>query len=215
MHKERIVDIAERVNKRNTKLWFMMNENSRAPLHRDQFVKEHGGMFYQNEKGEWIWRTEFALKNGYWLRKRDTGEKVFFENMSEFCRKHDLSIVKICEIMNGKRKSYKGWEPLEIRPVKDGPGSHKNIGENPDTKKKYEVVYQSAIFKNWLTNEIVLVTNIPDFANRISGDFKELYNLAQGKKKFYKEWTLASSSEMPPSVKKKKEASKKDSKKES
>jgi hypothetical protein len=215
MHKERIVDIAERVNKKNTKLWFMMNENSRAALHRDQFVKENGGMFYNNDKGEWLWRTEFSLKNGYWLMRQDTGEKVFFENMSEFCRKHDLSIVKICEIMNGKRKSYKGWIPVEIRPVKENSGAPKNIGENPETKKKYEVFYQTAIFKNWLTNEIVLVTNIPDFAKKINGDFKELYNLAQGKKKFYKEWTLATSTEMPPSVAKPKTPVKKVSKKES
>jgi len=211
MHRERIVDIAERVNKRNTKLWFMMNENSRSSLHREQFVKANGGMFYQNDRGEWLWRSEFLVKNGYWLMRQDTGEKVFFENMSEFCRKHDLSIVKICEIMNGKRKSYKGWVPVEVRPVKDGPGSHKNIGENPDNKPKYEVVYQTAIFKNWLTNEIVLVTNIPDFAKKIDGDFKELYNLAQGKKKFYKEWTLATSTEAPPAVTKvKKKVSKKE-----
>jgi len=210
MHRERIVEIEERVNKRNTKLWFMMNENSRSALHREQFVKDNGGMFYQNDRGEWLWRTEFALKNGYWLQRQDTGEKVFFENMSEFCRKHDLSIVKICEILNGKRKSYKGWIPVEIRPVKDGPGQYKNIGENPENKKKYEVVYQSAIFKNWLTNEIVLVTNIPEFANKIKGDPKELYNLAQGKKKFYKEWTLATSTEMPPVAKKAKGDSKKE-----
>lgn len=203
MHKERIVDLEERVNRRNTKLWFMMNENSRSNTHREQFVKDNGGMFYQNDRGEWLWKNDYVVKNGYWLKRKDTGEKVFFENMSEFCRKNDLSIVKICEIMNGKRKSYKGWEPVELRAVKEGPGSHKNIGTNPANNKKYEVITETAIFKNWLTNEIVLVTNIPEFAKKINGQRKELYQVAKGKKKSYKEWTLASSSNPPESLKKK------------
>lgn len=210
MHRERIVDLEERVNRRNTKLWFMMNENSRSHLHREQFVKDNGGLFYQNDRGEWMWKNDYVVKNGYWLKRKDTGEKVFFENMSEFCRKNDLSIVKICEIMNGKRKSYKGWEPVEIRPVKDGPGSHKNVGSNPANNKKYEIVTQTAIFKNWLTNEIVLVNNIPEFAKRINGQKKELYLVAQGKKKSYKEWTLATAS-VPPANLTKNNPSKKES----
>jgi hypothetical protein len=204
MHRERIVDIGERVNKRNTKLWFMMNENSRSALHREQFVQNNGGLFYKNDRGEWMWKNDYIVKNGYWLMRQETGEKVFFENMSEFCRKNDLSIVKICEIMNGKRKSYKGWVPVEVRPVKDGVGSHKNVGENPDLKPKYEIVTQTAIFKNWATNEIVLVTNIPEFAEKIKGQQKELYLVAQGKKKFYKDWTLATSTTPPPNLVKKK-----------
>lgn len=203
MHRERIVDLEERVNRRNTKLWFMMNENSRSNLHREQFVKDNGGMFYQNDRGDWMWKNDYVVKNGYWLKRRDTGEKVFFENMSEFCRKNDLSIVKICEIMNGKRKSYKGWEPVELRAVKEGPGSHKNIGTNPAHNKKYEIVTQTAIFKNWLTNEIVLVNNIPEFAKKINGQRKELYQVAQGKKKSYKEWTLATASSPPAGLNKK------------
>lgn len=210
MHRERIVDLEERVNRRNTKLWFMMNENSRSHLHREKFVQDNGGMFYKNDRGEWMWKNDYVVKNGYWLKRKDTGEKVFFENMSEFCRKNDLSIVKICEIMNGKRKSYKGWEPVEIRAVKDGPGSHKNIGTNPANNKKYEVVTQTAIFKNWVTNEIVLVNNIPEFAQKINGQKKELYLVAQGKKKSYKEWTLATSS-TPPANLLKKNPSKKES----
>ena len=197
MHRERIVDIETRVNKRNTKLWFMMNENSRASMHREHFVQQNGGMFYQNERGDWLWRNEFVVKNGYWLRKRETGEKVFFDNMSEFCRKHDLSIVKICEIMNGKRKSYKGWEPIEVRDVKEGPGAHKNIGENPIHKKDYEVVTKTAIFKNWKTNEIILVTNISEFCKKINGSSKDVYAVANGNKHSYREWTLATASKPP------------------
>jgi hypothetical protein len=203
MHRERIVDIEERVNRRNTKLWFMMNENSRSHLHREKFVQDNGGMFYQNDKGEWLWRNDYIVKNGYWLKRKDTGEKVFFESMSEFCKKHDLSIVKICEIMNGKRKSYKGWEPVEIRPVKETPGASRSIGENPANKKKYEIVTQTAIFKNWETNEIVLVTNIPEFAKKINGQKKELYMVAKGQKKSYKEWTLATCSTPPATMNKK------------
>lgn len=205
MYKERIIDLEERVNRRNTKLWFMMNENSRAAFHRDNFVKENGGMFYQNPKGEWLWKNDYLVKNGYWLKRKDTGEKVFFENMSEFCRQNDLSIVKICEIMNGKRKSYKGWEPVEVRAVKDGPGGRKNVGEDPSKKKKHQIINQTAIFKNWQTNEIVLVTNIPDFAKTLGADKKEIYKLANGKRKSYKYWTLAASSDPPAILLKKKD----------
>ena len=147
-------------NSRGSRLWTQMNDNSKAPKLRDLFVRKHGGFFIQ-DGNYWKWKSPIEEKNGYWLKRVDTGEKVFFENMSELCRKNDLSIVKICEIMNGKRKSYKGWEPVELRAVKEGPGSHKNIGTNPDNNKKYEVITETAIFKNWITNEIVLVTNIP------------------------------------------------------
>lgn len=208
MHRERIVHLEERVNKRNTKLWFMMNENSRASLHREQFVQENGGMFYKNDRGEWLWKNDYIVKNGYWLRKKDTGEKIFFENMSEFCRANDLSIVKICEILNGKRKSYKGWEPVEVRPVKDGPGGHKKIGENPDDKKKYEIVTKTAIFKNWKTNEIILVTNLSEFSKKINGSAKDIYLVADGKKHSFREWTLATATKPPTAL------AKKDSKKE-
>jgi hypothetical protein len=210
MYRTRIVEIEERVNKKNTKLWFMMNENSRAALHRQQFVTENGGLFYQNDRGDWMWKNDFIVKNGYWLRKRETGKEVFFENMSEFCRLHDLSIVKICEVMNGKRKSYKDWEAVEVRPVKDGPGGKKNVGENPENRPKFETVTQTAIFKNWKTNEIVLVTNIPQFAAKINGQEKELYQVARGQKKFYKEWTLATST-TPPACMLPKKAPKKES----
>jgi hypothetical protein len=112
--------------------------------------------------------------------------------------------------MNGKRKSYKDWEAVEVRPVKDGPGGKKNVGENPENRPKFETVTQTAIFKNWKTNEIVLVTNIPQFAAKINGQEKELYQVARGQKKFYKEWTLATST-TPPTCMLPKKAPKKES----
>ena len=122
------------VNTKGTKLWIKMNDNSKAQKNRNLFVQQHGGFFIK-EGSYWKWKCEEDKLNGYWLKKVDTEEKVFFENMSEFGRNNGLTAVKICELLNGKRKTYKGWTAVEIREVKDGEGSYKK--EKNQRKKRY------------------------------------------------------------------------------
>lgn len=176
----------DEVNRPNSKTWLMMNDNSKAAFFRQKFVEKHGGSFYRHGR-QWKWRSPITEKNGYWLKRVDTGEKVFFENMSEFGRNNGLSAVKICELLNGKRKTYKGWTANEIREVKDSIGP--KIKEKKPPKKKV-VSYNGATFQNIITKEILYVENIAQYATANNMCKSNLYKVAVGKAKSYKNLKL-------------------------
>ena len=178
--------LEETVNTRGTKLWTQMNDNSKAPKHRAVFVQQHGGFFVQ-ENRYWVWKTPVQEQNGYWLKKVDTGEKVFFSNMSQFAKENGLTSVKICELLNGKRKTYKGWTAVEIRPIKETEGA--NVKAKEPTKKKVPITL-SAIFVDITTNERINVQNISEFAKNNNLDYANLRKLAIGKAKTYKNLKL-------------------------
>ena len=178
--------LEEIVNRRGTKLWTQMNDNSKSERNRNRFVEENGG-FFLREGRYWVWKTEVQAKNGYWLKRVDNEEKVFFSNMTEFGLQHGLTPVKICELLNGKRKTYKGWTAVELRDVKEGEG--RNIREKEEPKKK-EAITKCATFVNTKTNEILNITNISQFAKENNIDSNALYKVARGKLKSYKNLRL-------------------------
>ena len=174
--------IYDEVNRKNSQLWIRMNDNSRAFVARENFVKEHGGFFEKRGKN-WYWVSPAKEKNGYRLKNIHTNEIVFFESMKEFGDKHGLTSVKICELLNGKRKTYKGWTANELREVKEGTGQHlkEKEPEAPIVK-----VYNGATFKNMNTNEVFYVENISEFAKINNINSGNLYKVAKGKMKSYK-----------------------------
>lgn len=174
--------LKDKVNKKNSKLWTKMNDNSKAAKHRAAFVAEHGGFFEQGPGG-WIWHTTVEENNGYWLININTNEKVFFSNMKEFGEKHGLSSVKICELLNGKRKTYKGWTAVELREVHDSVG---RIEKQKEEEPKKIAVTKSVTFVDSTTGQIILVPNINQFAKENNIDSNALYKLARGKIKSYK-----------------------------
>jgi hypothetical protein len=176
----------DEVNRRGSKIWIMMNDNSRANSSRQSFIERHGGSFYREGK-EWKWRSPVKEKNGYWLKRVDTGEKVFFDNMSEFGRINGLSAVKICELLNGKRKTYKGWTASELREVKQSIGPNLKQKEAPKPKVK---VYNGATFQNIVTKEIFYIDNISEYAKQHGMESSNLYKVAIGKAKSYKNLKL-------------------------
>lgn len=174
------------VNKRGSKLWTMMNDNSKAERNRNNFVNENGGHFFK-EGRYWVWKTEIHMQNGYWLKNVANGEKVFFTSMTEFGNQHGLTPVKICELLNGKRKTYKGWTASELRDVKSEVGRTEKLQEEKPVK---EAITKSAVFINKETNEIVNVTNIGKFSKDNNLDPKSMYKVARGKMKSYKNWKI-------------------------
>lgn len=174
--------LKDKVNKKNSKLWTKMNDNSKAAKHRAAFVTEHGGFFEQGAGG-WIWHTPVEENNGYWLININTNEKVFFSNMKEFGEKHGLTSVKICELLNGKRKTYKGWTAVELREVHDSVG---RIEKQKEEEPKKIAVTKSVTFVDSTTGQIILVPNINQFAKENNIDSNALYKLARGKIKSYK-----------------------------
>lgn len=178
--------LEEQVNTRGTKLWTQMNDNSKATKFRAMFVQKNGGFFVQ-EGNYWIWKTPVDESNGYWLKRVDTGEKVFFSNMTEFAKQQGMTSVKICELLNGKRKTYKGWTAVEIRPVKQTEGA--NVKQKKPKKKKVKIT-NSAIFVDTTTNEVITVPNISEFAKNNNLDYANLRKVAIGKAKTYKHLKL-------------------------
>ena len=146
--------LEEQVNTRGTKLWTQMNDNSKAAKFRTLFVQNNGGFFVQ-EGNYWVWKTPVDESNGYWLKRVDTGEKVFFSNMTEFAKQQGMTSVKICELLNGKRKTYKGWTAVEIRAVKQTEGA--NVKQKKPKKKKVKIT-NSAIFP---VEILPLTTKVP------------------------------------------------------
>ena len=179
-YKEKTLE--EMVNQRGSKLWIMMNDNSKASRNRAEFIANNGGFFTQHKTG-WVWTTPVTEKNGYWLKRVDTGEKTFFENMSEFAKKNGMTAVKVCELLNGKRKTYKGWTAVEIREVKDSVGSFEK--EKEPEKPKVMVTKQYTLIDT-TTNQLLHIDNLSQFAKKTNLDYGNLKKLVNGKVKTYK-----------------------------
>ena len=94
------------------------------------------------------------------MKRVDTGEKTFFENMTEFGKQQGMSAVKICELLNGKRKTYKGWTAVELRAVKETVGSFENVKEK---EKPKVITYNGETFQNIITKEIFYIENIAEY----------------------------------------------------
>lgn len=182
MEYQELRTIETAVNTRGSKLWIRMNDNSKAAKNRQAFLNQHGGFFKQDGR-YYKWVCPQDEKNGYWLKNVNTGEKVFFENMSDWGKQHGLLPVKICELLNGKRKTYKGWAALEVRDVKDGVGSF--VSEKKPEPVKIAIKKQ-VTFQHRETKQIFYVEDIPKFSKENGYVAKELYKVARGALKSYK-----------------------------
>jgi hypothetical protein len=186
MNYQELKTIEDMINTRGSKLWIQMNDNSKAAKKRALFVQQHGGFFILEGK-YWKWKSPIEEKNGYWLKRVDTGEKVFFENMSEFAKTQGMTAVKICELLNGKRKTYKGWTAVELRPVQETQGS---IPKQKKPKKQKIPIKMGAVFVDMTTKQIFNVPSIADFAKENKLDYANLRKVALGKAKSYKNLKL-------------------------
>jgi hypothetical protein len=107
--------------------------------------------------------------------------------MAEFGRQHGLTSVKICELLNGKRKTYKGWTASEVRAVKETTGQHIKAKE---PKKKKIMVPKIVTLQNTDTHEVIVVTNLKQFAKQHGIFPANLYKLVNGKAKSVKNFKL-------------------------
>jgi hypothetical protein len=177
--------LEEMVNTRGTKLWTQMNDNSKSIKARNQFVQDHGG-FFRREGRYWKWITDVATKNGYWLKRVETEEKVFFSNMGEFATANGMTSSKICELLNGTRKTYKGWTAVEIRPIMEvGP----RVKLKEPVRKKV-IKTKSTILVDMTTNQVIPVTNLKEFARNNNLSYGGIKSLVNGKIKTHKNFKL-------------------------
>jgi len=98
----------ENVNKRNTRTWVKVNEDSHSNFHRNNFCKSYGGEF--NKTGKYFqWEAlEKAPERRILIFERE-GEVFEVENVLEFCRNHQLTKSALYEVVSGKRKHHKNF----------------------------------------------------------------------------------------------------------
>jgi hypothetical protein len=104
------------INIKNTREWVKANETASSHKYRSAFVEKYGGRFIKtglawkwDEKPEETEQTPTKL----WMFTNSTGASFLVQNFMEFCRIHDLSKSAMYELMNGKRKSHKGFIKVE------------------------------------------------------------------------------------------------------
>ena len=98
----------ENVNKRNTRTWVKVNEDSRANLHRNNFCKRYGGEF--NKTGRvFQWEEMEKEPQRRILVFEREGEVFEVENVLDFCRNHKLTKSALYEVVSGKRKHHKNF----------------------------------------------------------------------------------------------------------
>ena len=103
------------VNRRNSRTWIKMNEDSRSNIHREKFVAEHGGEFIKNGRF-WVWQTihssednEVMDRKSLYEFKDSEGKTYLVDNLMKFCREHDLNKSAIYKVMGGERNHHKGF----------------------------------------------------------------------------------------------------------
>tara|TARA_R100001082_G_scaffold87168_1_gene53672 strand:- start:397 stop:732 length:336 start_codon:yes stop_codon:yes gene_type:complete len=99
------------VNKINSREWVKCNEDARSAWWRQKFLSEHGGRF-EKKHNVWIWRSinsnEGEDKKSYRFQDKE-GNVYTVENMSKFCRDHDLNKSALYKVISGERNHHKGF----------------------------------------------------------------------------------------------------------
>jgi hypothetical protein len=110
------------INRRNTREWSMVNENSRGEAFRNAVVGKHGGSFtYLGKRAGWKWNDTSIFENlinlntkptpkSKWIFVFPDGKEEIVENLSKFCRKHSLNKAAMYEVYHGKRNHHKNFK---------------------------------------------------------------------------------------------------------
>lgn len=113
------------VNKRNTREWALFNGNSKNQQNRIKFTEKYGGEF-KKVGTEWVWDSgikktiEFAhtkKKRTIYIFTDKEGIKYITDNFTGFCRERKINDSAMYDVINGKRKSFKGFTVERIQPL--------------------------------------------------------------------------------------------------
>jgi len=99
----------EDVNVKNSGTWIACNDDSRSKYWRSLFLEQNGGEFVKDGR-YWKWQKEEEFRIYHYYLFTDVNNNVVkIDNMSEYCKKNNLSRSALYEVMSGKRKQYKGF----------------------------------------------------------------------------------------------------------
>lgn len=111
----------------------------------------------------------------YFLLKSPTGEIVSGKNIRKFCRENELDHRSIFNVMNGVRKSHKGWSLLETEKI--------------GNEAKVEKLSKEFLLKS-PTGEIIKGKNIREFCRNNNLKPGSICRVLNGKANHHKGWTL-------------------------
>lgn len=106
--------IKEQINKVNSPTWVACNDDAKSTLWRQQFVNDFGGEFIKERYWKWqevqkpVEKRKIITPNTKFFLFLKENSVVRVHNMTDFCRRNNYSRAAMYEVINGKRKSYKG-----------------------------------------------------------------------------------------------------------
>ena len=103
------------VNKRHTRTWTRINDDSKSPKWRRVFTEKFGGEFVKRIK-VWEWKEDLPEPKPEpkpdtkrWIITQPDGTEDEITNLSKYCKEHELDDGAIYRVLNGKRNHHKGY----------------------------------------------------------------------------------------------------------
>jgi hypothetical protein len=101
----------EEVNKKYTRTWEKLNNDSKQKKWRRIFLEHFGGEFIKH--GRYVEWKESEVVEEPATRIisiiNPNGEEDLVENFSKYCRDRELNRAAMYEVLKGKRSQYKGY----------------------------------------------------------------------------------------------------------
>jgi len=110
----------EDANKKHSRTWTRLNDDSKSKIYRKKFVESFGGEFIQLSRWEWKWsepkpepeptpEPEPKSKRTIVMVRPD-GEEDEITNLSKYCRDHGLDDAAVYRVLKGDRNHHKGYK---------------------------------------------------------------------------------------------------------
>jgi len=97
------------VNRRNSVTWTACNDDSRSNIWRKLFIDYYGGKFVRvGRYWKWDENKKDETPRKCWIFSKENKE-IRITHFSDYCKENNLSRAAMYEVMNGKRKQYKGY----------------------------------------------------------------------------------------------------------
>lgn len=104
--------IKEDINRKYSPTWVYCNDNSRAKIFREKFIKNFGGEFTKDGRNYFKWQEikPPVIKRRKFIFEDINGIIYTIENVYDFCKVNNLKRSAIYELVSGKRKTHKGFK---------------------------------------------------------------------------------------------------------
>jgi len=116
----------DKINIKNSRTWIACNDNSRSEYFRTEFIKKFGGKFIK-KNNYYVWKcrkrkktpkTTPKLPKVVYLFSDSSGNTIEIFSIKSYCKENNFSNGALFDVVNGKKKSYKGLRFLSKKDIK-------------------------------------------------------------------------------------------------